>query len=70
MVATAARIKMVADVEYILNDGEFFGDTVETPKEGVEQHRKRECLNVAISKDKVPATKLLIKHILNTSSVN
>ena len=56
MVATAARIKMVADVEYILNDGEFFGDTVETPKEGVEQHRKQECLNVAISKDKVPAT--------------
>ena len=31
----------------------FFGDTVETPKEGAEQHRKRECLKGAISKGKM-----------------
>ena len=43
---------MMADVESILNDEEFFGDTVDTPKEGVEQHRKRECLKDVISKGK------------------
>ena len=37
-------IKMMADVENILNDEELFGNAVDTPKEGVEQHRKRECL--------------------------
>ena len=26
----------------ILNDDEVFGDVVDTPKEGMEQHRKRE----------------------------
>ena len=30
----------------------FFADTVDTPKEGVEQRRKRECLKGAISKGK------------------
>ena len=35
---------MMADVENILNDEELFGNAVDTPKEGVEQHRKRECL--------------------------
>ena len=44
---------MMADVENTLNDEEFFGDTVDTPKEGVEQHRKGECLKGAISKGKV-----------------
>ena len=34
----------MADVENILNDEDFFGDIVDTPKEGIEQHRKRECL--------------------------
>ena len=43
----------MSDVENILNDEEFFGDTVNTPKEGVEQHKKRECLKSAISKGKV-----------------
>ena len=43
----------MTDVEIILNGEEFFGDTVNTPKEGVEQHRKRECLKGAISKGKV-----------------
>ena len=40
----------MADVENILNDDDFFGDTVDTPKEGIEQHRKRECLKSVISK--------------------
>ena len=31
----------------------FFADTVDTPKKGVEQHRKRECLKSAISKGKI-----------------
>ena len=34
---------MIADAENILNDEEFFGGTVDTPKDGVYQHRKREC---------------------------
>ena len=45
-------IKAIADVENILNDDDFFGDTVDTPKEGTEQHRKRECLKSVISKGK------------------
>ena len=34
----------MADVGDILNDNEFFGDVVHTPKEGIEKHKKRECL--------------------------
>ena len=34
----------MTDVGAILNNDEFFGDTVDTPKEGIEQHKKRECL--------------------------
>ena len=34
----------MADVESILTDDEFFGDTVDTPKEGIEQHKKRKYL--------------------------
>ena len=45
-------IKAMTDVENILNDDEFFGDTVDTPKEAIEQHRKRECLKSVISKCK------------------
>ena len=41
------------DVENILNSDDFFGDTVDTPKEGIEQHRKWECLKSVISKGKV-----------------
>ena len=40
----------MADAVNILNDDDFFGDTVDTPKEGIEQHRKRECLKSVISK--------------------
>ena len=36
----------------ILNDDEFFGDVVDTPKEGIEQHKKRECLKDVISMGK------------------
>ena len=43
----------MTDVENILNDDDFFGDIVDTPKEGIEQHRKRECLKGALSKGKV-----------------
>ena len=74
-------IKMMADVEHILND-EFFGDVVDTPMEAAEQHKKREYLKSIIDKGKLEhkwthkragqgqATKLLIKRMLNTSSVN
>ena len=42
----------MADVENILNDDDFFGDTVDTPKEDTEQHGKRECFKSVISKGK------------------
>ena len=45
-------IKAMADVENLLNDGEFFGDIVDTPKEGIEQNKKRECLKNVIDKGK------------------
>ena len=45
-------IKITADVGDILNDNEFFGDVVDTPKEGIEQHKKRECLKSVIDKGK------------------
>ena len=58
----------------ILNDDEFFGDVVDTPNEGIEQHKKRECLRSAIDKGKLrwtkQAMKLLTKSTPNTSSVN
>ena len=30
----------MADVGDILKDDEFFGDAVDTPREGIEQHKK------------------------------
>ena len=42
----------MADVKNILNDDDFCGDIVDTPKEGIEQHKKRECFKGAISKGK------------------
>ena len=45
-------IKAMTDVENILNDDEFYGDIVDTPKEGIEQHKKWECLKDAIDKGK------------------
>ena len=46
-------LKIIADVRDTLNVDDFFGDTVDTPKEGIEQHKKRECLKSAIGKGKV-----------------
>ena len=43
----------MTDVENILNDDEFFGDIVDTPKEGIEQHKKRECLKSVTDKSKL-----------------
>ena len=40
-------IKAVAHIEKVFNDGEFFGDIADTPKEGIDQHRKQECLKNA-----------------------
>ena len=45
-------IKAMASVENILNDDDFFGDIVDTPKEGIEQHKKRECLKSVIDRGK------------------
>ena len=73
----------MSDSENIVSDGEFFGNTFDKPKEGVEQNRKRECLNGAISKrnpvggnkkwtlERADKTTMpSIKHMLNTSTVN
>ena len=45
-------IKIVADVGNILNDDDFLGDVLDTPKEGIVQYKKRECLESVISKGK------------------
>ena len=42
----------MADVGDISNDDEFFGYVVDTPKEVIEQHKKREELNSVIDKGK------------------
>ena len=74
----------MADVGDILNDDNFFGDVVDTPKESIEQHKKREWLKSVIDKGKThllvinghmegstrQAMKLLTKHTPNTGSVN
>ena len=41
------------DVGDILNDNEFFGDVVNTPNEGIEQHKKREKLKSAMDKGRL-----------------
>ena len=74
----------MADVGDILNDDDFFGDVVDTLKEAIEQHKKRECLKSVIDKGKVhllglkwthgrvdkTSEKLLTKRTSNTGSVN
>ena len=45
-------IEIMADAEDILNNDEFFGDIVDTPKEVIEQHKKRECLKNVVDKGK------------------
>ena len=44
-------IKAMTDVGDIFDD-DFFGDIVDTPKEGIEQHKKRECLKSVIDRGK------------------
>ena len=46
-------IKAMSGVGDILNDDEFFGDIIDTPKEGIEQHKKRECLKSVIDKGRL-----------------
>ena len=43
----------MASVVNILNSDDFFGDIVDTPKEGIEQHKKQECLKSVKDKGKV-----------------
>ena len=43
----------MAGVGDILNDDKFFGDVVDTPKGGTEQHKKREELKSTIYKGKL-----------------
>ena len=40
----------MADVGDILNNNEYFGEVVDTPKEDIEQHKKQECLKGVIDK--------------------
>ena len=44
-------IKAMTDVGNIFHD-DFLGDIVDTPKEGTEQHTKRECLKSVIGRGK------------------
>ena len=37
----------------ILNDNKFFGDIVDTTKEGIEQHKKQEELKDAVDKGRL-----------------
>ena len=73
----------MADLENILNDDEFFADIVDTTKEGIEQHKKREYLKSVIDKGKGhflgsqwthgrlgKGWILSIKYMLNTGNVN
>ena len=41
----------MTDVRDIFDD-DFFGYIVDTPKEGIEQHKNRECLNSVLDKGK------------------
>ena len=43
----------MASVGNILNDDEFFADIVDTPKEGIEKHKKQEVLKNAVDKGKL-----------------
>ena len=45
-------VKIMASVGDILNDDDFFGDVVDTPKEGIEQRKKLQELKSIIDKGK------------------
>ena len=42
----------MTDVENMLNNDEFFGNIVDTSKEGIEQHRKQEFLKTVLGSGK------------------
>ena len=42
----------MTDVENILNNDAFFEDVADTPEEGTEQHKKRECLKIVLGRGK------------------
>ena len=46
-------IRIMAGIGNIFNNNEFFGDVVDTPKEGTEQNKKREELKDIIGKGKL-----------------
>ena len=43
----------MADIGDKLNDDQFFGDIIDTPKEGTEKYKKREELKNAVDKGKL-----------------
>ena len=45
-------MKIMANVEDILNDNEFFGDAVDTPNKDIEHRKKQEELKTSIDKGK------------------
>ena len=53
MVSISTFNKDNGDVGEILNNNEFFGDIVDTPKKGIEQHKKQEELMSIIDKGKL-----------------
>ena len=63
-------MKMMSNKENLLKDDEFFTDAALTPKEGVEQNRRQECLKVAISEGRINKAKPSIKYMLKKSRVN
>ena len=42
----------MADIKNILIYDDFFGDIVDTPREGIEQHKKWKCLKGVIGSGK------------------
>ena len=50
---------MASDAGNILKDEELFPDTVDTPKKGLEQHRKQEVVKGALSKRKILVIKTM-----------
>ena len=46
-------IEIMACAGDMLNDDDFFGDVVDTPEEGIEQHKKQEELKSVIDKGKL-----------------
>lgn len=47
----------MSDAENILNENEFFVDTVDKPMRGIKQYQIRDCLKVTISKGKLLSDK-------------